>query len=177
MSQEHKAQIIDVFSDGQGREMVADKAAEIVQAETSPDVETVLFSYDRCEALYLEFLHISWAKAVVDFTPGNGTFALACIKARIPILVIARNAHHKAVLLTHFKATLTDRIADSADARFFRTDVELGLSTDKATPKRKPRKPRGPKKILKLSDEEPSKSDDEHAKSDDGSSKSGDDTE
>ena len=50
--------------------MVGDTKAGMVHAAADESEETMLFTFDKCEIVYRVMLHICWAKAVVDWTPG-----------------------------------------------------------------------------------------------------------
>ena len=69
VSQKEKRQVLDPTGDGIDN-MIGDTKPEMVNADADENEATMLSTFDKCEIVYRTLLHISWAKAVVDCTPG-----------------------------------------------------------------------------------------------------------
>ena len=83
--------------------MVYDTPPVLEVKNANPREKTWLFTFDRDILVYRELLHILWADCVVDWTPGNGTLAYACIVDKLPVVVVAKNKERQQVLERHLK--------------------------------------------------------------------------
>ena len=92
--------------------------------------------------MYQNLLYTTWAATVIDMSLGNAALALACIRMRIPICIIVKNAVHREVLLGHLKQELTTAMSTSSDTRYYKTHVELGVPTPEPAPKPLPKRRR-----------------------------------
>ena len=70
-------------------------------------------------------LHVS---QIIDWTPGNGTLALAAIVLKIEATVIVKNRTHEEAIRTRLETEVAERMDVPADDRFHQSDADLGVS-------------------------------------------------
>ena len=73
-------------------EMVQDGKHDTIKSDANLEDMTWLFTFDKHPSVYQELLWMLFASTVVDFSPGNGSLALQCIRLKIPIVLIVKNA-------------------------------------------------------------------------------------
>ena len=100
-------------------EMIQDGTPETCRADGNLDDITWLFTFDKHPSVYQELLWMLFASRVVDFSPGNGPLALQCIRLKIPIVLIVKNAEHKNIIQDHLARQLSAFMCDPMDERFY----------------------------------------------------------
>ena len=64
----------------------------------------------------------------MDLASGNGTTGFAAICMKMQVLLVAKNNHHKEAMLQGLKQRLTEAMENPTNARFYQTDLELGVT-------------------------------------------------
>ena len=134
VTQSTKRKIFDIYGDGSGNDFASDTPPERITPDLSDDAMTILCHCERSENVYMNILHTTWAATVIDFSPGGGYLALACIRARIPIVVFAKSSEHKDVLNDFFVSVIKRAMENTSDHRFYKTATELGIAVEERLP-------------------------------------------
>jgi hypothetical protein len=99
--------------------MIPDHASAKTVADADQSSLTWLFTFDKHPTVYQEMLWMLSASRVVDFTPGNGSLALQCIRFRIPVVLIVKNALHQDMIKAGLVERLLAHMGDPMDVRFY----------------------------------------------------------
>ena len=103
-------------------------------ADTKESEEMPLCYFEKSEAVYRMFLHaVHDPERAVLLTPGSGVFALECIAARTPVLMLVSSKQHEELLGDLLKASLKARVMNKNDKRFHRA-----LSMEQSVPETEP---------------------------------------
>ena len=127
LKQATKQKIFDIYGDGSGNDFAADNPPERVTPDVPSDADAPLCHFERSEEVYLNVLHTTWAATVIDFSPGGGYLALACVRLRIPIVLVVKNSVHKEVLHDFIVCEVKRAMENAGDSRYFRTPADLGV--------------------------------------------------
>ena len=112
--------------------------------------QTWLFTFDKHPVVYQELLWMLYACRVLDFTPGNGSLALQCIRFRIPIVLIVKTALHQEAIKRSLVEQLLACMRDPMDVRFY--DAAYTPLSFEETKDHAPAKPSEPKAKRSRSD-------------------------
>jgi hypothetical protein len=88
-------------------------------ADVDMQSQTWLFTFDKHPVVYQELWWMLYACRVLDFTPGNGSLALQCIRFRIPVVLIVKNALHRDMIKASLVERLLAHMGDPMDVRFY----------------------------------------------------------
>ena len=112
-------------------------------ADVDMQSQTWLFTFDKHSVVYQELLWMLYACRVLDFTPGNGSLALQCIRFRIPVVLIVKNALHQEVIKRSLVEQLSACMHDPMDVRFYdAADTPLSFQKTEGHASAKPSEPK-----------------------------------
>jgi hypothetical protein len=154
-----------IFSpDGDGNARTRDERISLEKADIQNKQMIPVSMMGRDESFLRNLLWLCGGSQVVLWGVGNGMLPWVCLHMRIPILCIFENELHKDTIQKHILDKIEKVMDDPADKRFYKTDGELGVTTEepaktagaggKTQPKGKPQT--GPVKDKPV--EEPSES-------------------
>ena len=140
-----------IFSpDGDGNARTRDEKISLEKADIQNKQMIPLSVMGRDESFLRNLLWLCGGSQVVHWGVGNGMLPWVCLHMRIPILCIFENELHKDTIQKHVLDKIEKLMDDPADKRFYKTDGELGVTTEesekkiplsKGSPKGKPQKP------------------------------------
>ena len=122
------------------------------QPDLPEDARSPLFHMDRMFKVYMEFLWMLYLSFLIDFTPGNGSLAWACLNLRMGCVLVCAHESHVEAIKERLKAMLVKAIMDDKNARFYQSPKDLGVQEpEKKKDKKKPqgKKPKGKKRPKK----------------------------
>jgi hypothetical protein len=99
--------------------MIQDGSPETCRADGNLDDITWLFTFDKHPSVCQDLLWMLFASRVVDFSPGNGSLALHCIRLKIPIVLIVKHEKHKKIIQEHRVRQLSACVCDPMEERFY----------------------------------------------------------
>ena len=123
--------------------MLRDENAEVVAGlvDVTSEETTWLFSYDRKKEVYQELLWMFWASSAIDFSPGNGSFILACIRMRVRVVAVFKTQEHFQLIEKHLMSSLKAFMDDPSDERIHVVnESEAAQSGEIADPEKKKEK-------------------------------------
>ena len=102
-----------------------------------PDVDikstTSLSTYGWDEQYIMNKLWIGGFSSMILFGVGDGMFAWCCIQRRIPIMCLYDKELHKKTIETFMREKIMKKMEEATprDARWYRTNAQLGCRDDK----------------------------------------------
>ena len=129
VTQSEKRKVLNQHQVNAG-DRIEDETPDKLLEDANLNGSTWLFTYDKHPCVYQEWLWMLFVSTVVDFSPGNGSLALQCIRFRIPVILIARNALHQKIIQDNLVRQLSACVCDPMDERFYDA-AELGIQRTK----------------------------------------------
>ena len=93
-----------------------------------------VFFHQKPWKLADELVYDYFGRAIVDFSPGSGSWALVAVQRRLPYVAVCSTAEHVSGLQQHLVATVGKHLKESGNPLF---DEELEASGKSATSKKK----------------------------------------
>ena len=104
---------------------------DIPTADLPEDSKSPLFHMDRTFKVWMEFLWMLFLSTLIDYTPGNGSLAWACLNLRVACVLVCSHAEHVEAIKKRLKAMLIKAIMDDKNTRFYKSPEDLGVEPEK----------------------------------------------
>ena len=157
--------------DADGNTKIRDMRTDLQNADQDDDVMVPLSLYGRDYNALANQLWLTGAGQVILWGAGNGMLQWVTLNKRIPSLTVFESEAHKEVVMQHLLKKTKDAMNDPKNARFYKSDEDLGVSSGnpaapKAKAKEEPKAKKEPKPKKAAKDgaaEEPKKEPEEAA--------------
>ena len=116
--------------DGDGNARTRDETIRLEKADIQNKQMIPLSMNGRDEDFLRNLLWLCGGSQVILWGVGNGMLPWVCLHMRIPILCIFENEMHKETIQKHILDKIEKVMDDPADKRFYKTDGELGVTTE-----------------------------------------------